>query len=57
MIRDFFSHNFAKVREINKKYAKPNVEMSKWVQGALLCLRLYLVLLVGLLLYKFITLL
>ena len=29
MIRDFFKHNFAKIREINKKYAKPNVEMSK----------------------------
>jgi len=57
MIRDFFSHNFAKIREINKKYAKPNVEMSKWVKGPLLFLRLYLVLLVGLLLYKFITLL
>ena len=57
MLRDFFSHNFAKVREINKKYAKPNVEMSAWVKGALLFLRLYLILLVGLLLYKFITLL
>ncbi|TWJ18841.1 hypothetical protein [Geobacter argillaceus] len=57
MIRDFFSHNFAKVREINQKYAKPNVEMSGWVRGSLLFLRLYLILLVGLLLYKFITLL
>ena len=57
MIRDFFSHNFAKVREINKKYAKPNVEMSMWVKSSLLFLRLYLILLVGLLLYKFITLL
>lgn len=57
MIKDFFSHNFAKIREINKKYAKPNVEMSKWVNASLLFLRLYLVLLVGLLLYKFITLL
>ena len=57
MIRDFFSHNFAKVREINKKYSKPNVEMSAWVKASLLLLRLYLVLLVGLLLYKFITLL
>jgi len=57
MIRDFFSHNFAKIREINKKYAKPNVEMSKWVRGSLLFLRLYLILLVGLLLYKFISVL
>ena len=57
MIRDFFSHNCAKVREINKKYAKPNIEMSGLVKGCLLFLRLYLILLVGLLLYKFITLL
>jgi len=57
MIRDFFSHNFAKIREINKKYAKPTVEMSKWVRGSLLFLRLYLILLVGLLLYKFISVL
>jgi len=57
MIRDFFSHNFAKFHEINRKYAKPNVEMSGWVKASLLFLRLYLILLVGLLLYKFYTLL
>lgn len=57
MMRDFFSHNFAKIREINLKYAVPNVEMSGWVRGALLFLRLYLISLVGLLLYKFITML
>jgi len=57
MLKEFFSHNFAKVREINRKYAKPNVEMSPWVKGSLLILRIYLIFLVGLLLYKFITLL
>ncbi len=57
MIRSFFSHQFAKVQEINRKYAKPNVEMSRWVKSSLLFLRLYLILLVCLLLYKFITLL
>ena len=57
MLRNFFSHNYAKIREINKKYATPNVEMSKWVKFALLSLRVYLIFLVGLLLYKFITLL
>lgn len=57
MIKDFFSHNFAKIREINQKYATPNVEMSNWVKGSLLFLRLYLIFLVCLLLYKFITLL
>jgi hypothetical protein len=57
MLKEIFSHNFAKVREINRKYAKPNVEMSPWVKGCLLFLRIYLIFLVGLLLYKFITLL
>ncbi|HTP64963.1 MAG TPA: hypothetical protein VMJ66_06195 [Geobacteraceae bacterium] len=57
MLKEFFSHNFAKVREINRKYAKPSVEMSPWVKGSLLFLRVYLVFLVGLLIYKFITLL
>jgi len=57
MVRDFFSNNYAKIREINKKYAVPNVEMSAWVKFALLSLRFYLIFLVGLLVYKFITLL
>ncbi len=57
MMKEFFSHNLARVREINRKYAKPNVEMSGWVKGSLLLLRLYLIFLVCLLLYKFITLL
>ena len=56
MLRDFFSHNFAKINEINRKYAKPNVEMSAGVRFALLFLRFYLIFLVGLLFYKFFTL-
>jgi hypothetical protein len=57
MLKNFFSHNYTKIREINKKYATPNIEMSKWVKFALLSLRFYLIFLVGLLVYKFITLL
>jgi hypothetical protein len=57
MIRTFIRNNYAKVREINKRYAYPEIEMSGWVKFALLSLRLYLILLVCLLLYKFITLL
>ncbi len=56
MIKNFFKHNYAKIREINKKYAHPNVEMSKGVKISLLFLRLYLIFLVCLLFYKFITL-
>jgi hypothetical protein len=55
-IKSFFSHNYAKIREINEKYATPNIEMSKGVKLSLLSLRLYLIFLVVLLLYKFITL-
>jgi hypothetical protein len=47
---------FQKIREINRKYAKPRIKMTKAVKFALLMLRLYLLFLVGLLFYKFITL-
>ncbi len=57
MIKSFLSHNYAKIREINRKYATPNIEMSSGVRYALLFLRFYLIFLVGLLIYKFITLL
>lgn len=57
MIKNFFSHNYAKIREINKKYAVPDIQMSPWVKLSLLSLRLYLIFLLCLLLYKFITLL
>jgi hypothetical protein len=46
-----------KIREINKKYEKPRIKMSRGVKIALLFLRLYLILLVVLLGYKFWTLL
>lgn len=57
LIRNFISHNYAKIRDINKKYSTPKIEMSRAVRFSLLCLRLYLIFLVGLLIYKFITLL
>ncbi len=57
MIKTFFSHSYAKIREINKKYEKPGIEMSRGVKISLLLLRIYLFSLIGLSLYKFITLL
>ena len=56
MIKSFFSHNYAKIREINRKYKHPSIEMSAGVKISLLFLRLYLIFLVCLLVYKFITL-
>jgi len=46
-----------KIHEINKKYEKPRITMSRGVKIALVFLRIYLVLLVLLLAYKFWTLL
>jgi hypothetical protein len=43
------------VRAINRRYAKPRLAMSPAVRWSLLLLRLYLLLLVGLLAYKFIS--
>ena len=46
-----------KITEINKKYETPRIRMSRGVKIALLFLRIYLILLVLLLGYKFWTLL
>jgi hypothetical protein len=46
-----------KIHEINKKYEKPRITMSPAVKIALLFLRIYLILLVVLLGYKFWTML
>jgi hypothetical protein len=44
-----------RVREINRKYAKPRITLSRRTRLALLALRLYLIILVILLAYKFST--
>ena len=44
-----------KITEINRRYAKPKITMTKGTKLALLCLRSYLILLVILLGYKFFT--
>jgi hypothetical protein len=44
------------IREINQKYSKPRIKMSRSVKIALLSLRLYLIFLIIMLLYRFITL-
>ena len=45
-----------KIKEINKKYSKPRLKMTPLVRAALLALRLYLIMLVIILIYKFYTL-
>jgi hypothetical protein len=45
---------FSTIREVNKKYHVPHVKMTRGVKFALLMLRIYLLLLVGILFLKFI---
>jgi hypothetical protein len=44
-----------KVREINERYRTPKIKMSRGVKIALVFLRLYLLFLVVILIYKFVT--
>jgi hypothetical protein len=54
-IKKFFTNTFSLIHAINTKYATPQLKTSKAVKFSLLCLRLYLILLVGLLFFKFYT--
>ena len=47
----------AKIHEINAKYSKPRIKMTRMTKIALLFLRLYIIFLVIMLVYKFITIL
>lgn len=44
----------AGVRAINRKYAQPQIKITPFVRICLLALRVYLLILVGLMVYKFI---
>ena len=48
---------FHKIGEINHRYREPRIEMSIGVKASLLFLRIYLLFLVCLMVYKFILLL
>jgi hypothetical protein len=45
-----------KFRAINARYRTPRIGMTPLVRASLMVLRVYLLLLVGLMLYKFVTL-
>ena len=45
----------ASVRRINERYKTPEIEMTPFVRVCLIGLRVYLVTLVGLMIYKFIV--
>ena len=50
--RNLLGRAVGKIREINRRYSKPRTKMSKPVKFALLFLRLYLVFLVLIVVYK-----
>ncbi len=51
----FIKEWFNKIKEINKKYSTPRIKMTRGVKLALLMLRLYIILLVLILAYKFLV--
>lgn len=57
MILEFLTNTINTVKSINRKYATPQVKMTPLVKLCLLTLRVYLLFLVGILVYKFITML
>ena len=56
-VREYARRQYSFITEINRKYATPRITMSRWVKISLLFLRLYLIFLVLLLGYRFLTLL
>ena len=54
---EYIRRQYSFITEINRKYATPRITMSRWVKLSLLILRLYLIFLVILLAYRFLTLL
>lgn len=55
-IKDFYQTNFSKIIEINAKYAQPKIGASRTVTVSLFLLRVYLIFLILLFVFKFITL-
>ncbi len=55
VVKSALSGGLEKVRDINRRYATPRIPMSPAVRISLLVLRIYLFVLVGLLIYKFYT--
>lgn len=52
-----FKNLALKIKAINQRYSEPHIEMSKGVKISLVALRIYLLFLVSLMVYKFILLL
>ena len=55
LFRALFGSFSASIQEINRKYSRPTIEMTPLVRVCLVSLRVYLFVLVGLLVYKFLV--
>ncbi len=49
-------HQVDAIRDINRKYRTPRIKMTRAVRLSLLGIRIYLIILLSILLYRFITL-
>ena len=56
VLRSLIWSRFYTIRQINRKYSTPRIQTTPMVKIALLMLRIYLILLVLILIYKFYTL-
>jgi len=56
-IRKASREMIGQIREINRRYATPHIKTTRMVTVCLMVLRCYLILLVGILIYKFISVL
>jgi hypothetical protein len=56
VLRSIIWSRFYTIRQINRKYSTPRIKTTPMVKIALLMLRIYLILLVLILIYKFYTL-
>ena len=55
IIQSIYQSLIVQVRGINTRYSRPSIQMTPLVKICLVSLRFYLFLLIGLLIYKFIT--
>jgi hypothetical protein len=54
---NIFKNLATQVCEINRKYSKPRIKMTPMAKISLLSLRIYLIILIGIMLFKFVTML
>jgi hypothetical protein len=54
-LKRLYTNAFAQIADINRKYKTPHVKTTPMVKFALIALRVYLLVLIGMLVYKFIS--